>query len=119
MPYKPTKVRTSRSNQPEMHLISTVAALGFRATKRGWPDFLCFHEETGEIIAIEVKPRLVTGDGMKILKKDQAACMDFLTAHGIRCFVSDGETLEPYMKEVHAPAWRRRRKDIRPHSLIG
>jgi len=58
MPYKPTKVRTSRSNQPEMHLISTVAALGFRATKRGWPDFLCFHEETGEIITpAEEKPK--------------------------------------------------------------
>jgi hypothetical protein len=28
--------------------------------------------------------------------------MDILTAHGIKCYVSDGVTLEPYSREVHA-----------------
>lgn len=29
---------------------------GWRVTKRGWPDFFCFNEETGEILLVEVKP---------------------------------------------------------------
>ena len=97
-----------RKNIPERLLAELAELNGWITTKRGWPDFLCFHKDTGEMIAIEVKPRLASGKGMKLLKVDQAKCMDYLTKHGIRCFVSDGVTLEKYDRQKHASEIRRR-----------
>ena len=84
---------------------------GWRPTKRGWPDFLCFNDATGEAIAVEVKPRTRRGS-LKALKRDQVACLEFLQRHGIRCFVSDGATLEPFSADKH----RRRSLRLTPRS---
>ena len=103
-----TPVRTLRSNGPEQKFIQLAHQMNFRATKRGWPDFLCFNDATGEVIVVEVKPRLATDDGFKIPKRDQVAAMTFLQAHGIKCYVSDGVLLEEFNPDTHAPAYRRR-----------
>lgn len=94
-----------RQNGPERAFEELAERNGWIATKRGWPDFLC-RDEQG-LFAVEVKPRMRTRPGMKVLKREQAATMDLLTAHGIRCFVSDGETLEPYDSKLHAQESRR------------
>lgn len=59
------------------------------------------------MIAVEVKPQMRSRPGMKVLRRDQSNCMDQLTKHGIRCFVSDGETMEPYDPEIHSNESRR------------
>lgn len=80
---------------------------GWRTTKRGWPDFLCFDPSSNEIIAVEVKQRLPhrRREGIVYelvsLKPDQAFCLDFFQSKGIRCFVSDGKTLEVYDRKKH------------------
>jgi hypothetical protein len=90
-------------NNPERLFEALAQKNGWRTTKRGWPDFLCFHIESGEVIAVEVKPRINGPDSRtKLLKRDQAACMDLFVKCGIRCFVSDGVTLEPYSRDKHA-----------------
>ena len=98
-----------RSNAPERELEELALRNGWEVTKRGWPDFVCFSPVDGEMIAVEVKPRFANGSRMKILKREQARVMDVLTAHGIRCFVSDGKTLEKYNRAKHAPRARRRK----------
>ena len=95
-----------RFNTPERLFEELAKLKGWTVTKRGWPDFLCF-TETGEMIAVEVKPRMKRRSGFKVLKREQAKTMDILTAHGISCFVSDGETLEPYDPKTHAGESRR------------
>lgn len=89
-------------NECERAFEEVAAFEGWATTKRGWPDFLCTNEKTGERIAVEVKPRTKNGR-LVYLKRDQADCMDFLSSLGVRCFVSDGETLEPYSRERHRP----------------
>lgn len=82
---------------------------GWKPVKRGWPDFICFGD--GEIFAVEVKPRHKSNPNrMDILKREQADAMDFLSAAGIRCFVSDGDEIYPYDRERHAPETRRRKR---------
>lgn len=90
---------------------------GWRTTKRGWPDFLCFHGK--EVIAVEVKPRTRDGSRTQLLKRDQAACMDFLVSKGIRCFVSDGQTLEVYSREKHGSESLRRAARAKRLAQIG
>ncbi len=89
-----------RDNGPERNFEALARRNFWRPTKEGWPDFLCFDECSDEIIAVEVKPRSRFGH-LQHLKLPQAQCMDFLKAHGIRCFVSDGHTLEPYSRDKH------------------
>lgn len=74
---------------------------GWRTTKQGWPDFLCIKDDTGEAIAVEVKPRDRFGR-LQPLSPSQVACMLFLRQHGIRCFVSDGKALEKFDLAKHA-----------------
>ena len=95
-------------NIPERNFETLANLNGWRTTKRGWPDFLCFDTRSDKIIAVEVKPRTNLGL-LKLLKRDQAQCLDALTAVGIKCYVSDGSTLEPYSKQRHAPEHRRRK----------
>ena len=89
-----------RVNDAEDRFEKLARSNGWGVTKRGWPDFMCTLPD-GELIAVEVKPRVKSKTRMKQLASDQVTCMDFLTAHGIRCFVSDGVTLEPYEPTVH------------------
>jgi hypothetical protein len=81
---------------------------GWEVTKRGWPDFLCFGPND-EVIAVEVKPRLAdpSKGRMKVLSRYQVRVMDILQAAGVRCFVSDGDKLEPYRPERHGNRLRR------------
>ena len=94
-------------NKNEQAFAELAEKNGWRYSKRGWPDFLCFNDETGEIIVVEVKPRVAEGKRTQALKAEQAACMDFFKAKGIRCFVSDGEILEPYDRQKHRETRRR------------
>lgn len=94
--------RRPLANEPERNLEELASENGWTTTKRGWPDFLCTNELTGEKIAIEVKPRCQNGR-LQYLKREQADCMDFLSEHGIKCYVSDGIVLEPYSRKVHRP----------------
>jgi len=89
---------TSWSNWAEGDFADLARRNGWEVTKRGWPDFLCFKD--GEFIAVEVKPRTVRG-GHKKLKPEQVLVMRILSDHGIRCFVSDGKTLERFDAEKH------------------
>jgi len=80
-------------------------AAGWHPTKQGWPDFICTGPD-GEMIAVEVKPRTLRGR-MVYLKADQARCLKWLSAHGIRCFLSDGYELERFDPQRHArPEYR-------------
>lgn len=92
-----------RRNEPERKLADLAELKGWIPSKRGWPDFMCTNPETGEMIAVECKPRIGPGKRHKYLRREQVQCMDYLTNKGIRCFVSDGETLEPYHREKHRP----------------
>lgn len=56
-----------------------------------------------------MKPRTKRGR-IKNLKVEQGAVMKFLQARGIRCFVSDGHTLERFDFNKHADPSRRRKK---------
>lgn len=95
-------------NKPENGLFELASSNGWITSKRGWPDFMCFNIETGEMIAIECKPRLPSGR-LQLLKREQAKCMQHLTSKGIRCFVSDGMKLEPFSMEIHASEVLRRK----------
>lgn len=96
-----------RHNTPERNFEILAQCLGWSTvTKRGWPDFLAFTPD-GSMIAVEVKPLTKDGSRYQILKREQAAVMDVLSSHGIKCYVSDGETMEPYDRERHAPEHRR------------
>ena len=102
------RVLPSGRNVAEVAFEDLARSAGWTPTKQGWPDFICTGP-MGEMIAVEVKPR--TGRGRLVyLKVAQARCLDWLAAHGIRCFVSDGYELERYDRRRHArPA---------PHSRI-
>jgi hypothetical protein len=96
-------------NNTEEKFACLAESNGWRVTKRGWPDFLCFGPD-GEIIAVEVKPRISGRKHgiLKLLSREQVAVMDMLKAAGVRCFVSDGDKLEPYDRDLHGPKSRRR-----------
>jgi hypothetical protein len=98
-----------RMNEAEGRFERTAHEKGWQVTKRGWPDFLCRHPD-GTVVAVEIKPRMKDGTRLKILKREQADAMDWLTSIGVRCFVSDGDTLEEYRRDIHAPESRRYRK---------
>lgn len=88
--------RESYRNEHEGRFADHAREQGWEVTKRGWPDFLCRLPD-GRIVAVEVKP---PGRG---LKRTQREVFKILSAAGIPCFVSDGETLkrfEPTTKEV-------------------
>ena len=67
-------------NEAENACLMELSALGWTATKRGWPDFFCVRN--GEIMAVEVKPR----KGHP-LKANQAVIMGLLADHGIPCYI--------------------------------
>lgn len=81
-------------NVTEAKFMALAEQAGWRVSKRGWPDFVCFGPDD-EIIAVEVKPRTSKGR-LKRLSKQQIEVMDWLSSNSIDCYVSDGETLESY-----------------------
>lgn len=96
------------TNEHERRAAELARARGWRVTKRGWPDFMCFGPK-GEVIALEVKPAN-RGSRNRIarlksrlnrLKREQAACMAALHALGLKCYVTDGLRFEPFDPERH------------------
>jgi len=95
-----------RRNEVERKFEELAESNGWKPTKRGWPDFLCFKD--GQVIAVECKPRTKKSGELKLLKRDQVRTMEILISAGIKCYVSDGETLEKYNPKIHANESRRR-----------
>jgi len=91
------------------------SAKGWRATKRGWPDYLCFAPD-GRIIGVEVKRRMANGR-LQCLRESQARTMEVLERHGIQCFVSDGESFERYDRIMHTRPEYRDRLDTWPTEI--
>lgn len=85
-------------NGPEEAFTQFAQSRQWLYTKRGWPDFLC-QSRNGEWFAVEVKRRLKSGR-LGALRGDQIACLDWLTSLGVRCYLSDGNSLERY-SEAH------------------
>ena len=67
-------------NEAENACFMELSALGWTATKRGWPDFFCVNDN-GDICCVEVKPT-----GAQRLKNNQAQVMRALSAAGIKCY---------------------------------
>lgn len=95
---------TPGRNEAEARFRATAERNRWGCTKRGWPDFFCCNER-GPFV-VEVK-RVLKDGGMAMLRRDQVMVLNWLRGLGVRCFVSDGITLEPYNPRVHAPAIRR------------
>jgi hypothetical protein len=75
-------------NEPELAFAVWAATEGWIATKRGWPDFICYRGD--EVMAVEVK----WSDGLSM--DQQRACL-MLATHGIPTFVwSPPGPLEPF-----------------------
>lgn len=79
----------SYPNKCENKFAKLAHDLGWEATKRGWPDFLCYGSD-GQAIAVEVKPY---GTG---LSRAQQRCMITLASYGMKCFLYDGHVLKPF-----------------------
>lgn len=75
------------------------AAKGYFVTKRGWPDFFCLDLQ-GRPFVVEVKPRRKDGRTHR-LRKSQSLVLQHFRKLGVRCYVSDGATLEPYDPAKH------------------
>jgi hypothetical protein len=80
-------------NIHEQRFAELARALGWRVTKQGWPDFFCYDPDTEGVIFVEVKP-----PGQK-LRAHQWLVMRTLARLGIKCFISDGESLHPFDPE--------------------
>jgi hypothetical protein len=66
-------------NYSEAEAWNLLRASGWGVTKRGWPDFFCWHE--GKICLVEVKPHR----GRR-LKFRQRQILEALAARGIPCY---------------------------------
>lgn len=97
----------TRENPHERAFRALADESGWVATKRGWPDFICYRRDSDEVIAVEVKPRNRHGH-LQGLKDSQVRCLSFLQSKGIRCFVSDGKKLEQFNARKHCNARAKR-----------
>jgi hypothetical protein len=70
--------RRGYKNGPEDTFARAAREAGWFVTKRGWPDFFCVREDTGEVMLVEVKP----GAGSS-LKLSQQRIYDALRAAGV------------------------------------
>ena len=110
-----------RANETERVFETHAKVKGWEVSKKGWPDFICFGPK-GQVIVVECKPRKKdpeaqataskvswTSKGkapqhlpLQHLKTEQVRVLDFLSNLGVRCYLSDGLTLEPYSRSLHA-----------------
>lgn len=72
--------RPNYRNQAEEAFRVVAEREGFEITKRGWPDFFC--KRDGRVICVEVKPHT-----QRKPKVEQREILEFLTAHGIECYL--------------------------------
>lgn len=98
-------------NQPEQRFTQLAISLGWKFTKRGWPDFLCMNTNN-ELVCVEVKPVTSTGR-LEYLKTEQVFTMNLLTALGVKCYVSDGLRLETYDCKKHASLQAKKRLKLK------
>ncbi len=70
---------------PENDFVGAALRYGYVASKRGWPDFICYGED--DTICVEVKRT-----GRCHLSAQQWRVMQFLADHGIRCFLWNPKT---------------------------
>ena len=110
-----------RANETERIFETHAKVKGWEVSKKGWPDFICFGPK-GQVIVVECKPRGKDPEAKVIaskvswvnygkarepaplqhLKTEQVRVLDFLSSLGVRCYLSDGLTLEPYSRSLHA-----------------
>lgn len=81
-------------NKHENRFAQLAHTLGWRVTKQGWPDFVCYDDDSGQAIFVEVKPR------GQALSEYQFELMKVLSRLGAKCFISDGRTLGPFDPEL-------------------
>ena len=65
-------------NEPEATFFDYATQQGWVATKRGWPDFICYKD--GRVLLVEVKQK--TG---LALREEQAKLLQYLISAGIPC----------------------------------
>ena len=73
-------------NEAEGKFFDAAFAAGWRASKRGWPDFFLTRDD-GSIACVEVK-----ADARHPLKREQRQVMEALSSYGVPCFRWDPET---------------------------
>lgn len=74
-------------NKAERAFVNEIKKQGWRPSKRGWPDFFCRNQKTGEVMLVEVKPYKHTN-----LKRHQQVVCDFLKSKGIKVKVWSPKT---------------------------
>jgi hypothetical protein len=95
------------SNGPECQLFIHAKRQGWRVSKRGWPDFFCI-SPAGKVVMVEVKPWSEKLGRFQLLKREQTLIMDYFSALGVECYVSDGKRFERYERAKHGNASLRR-----------
>ena len=68
-------------NVPEEMFARCMELMNWEVTKRGWPDFFCWHPD-GKFAMVEVKDT-----AKHPLKKEQKRTMEYLSQRGIPCYV--------------------------------
>jgi len=66
-------------NTAEEEFAVLARSMGWEVTKRGYPDFICY--QGNRMILVEVKKK-----SSHRLKKSQKKFMDYLSAHGVKCY---------------------------------
>jgi len=66
-------------NKPEKEFSEKARALGWKVTKQGYPDFICYREN--EIILVEVKRTM-----HRRLRKGQHRFMNAMKRFGVKCY---------------------------------
>lgn len=81
-------MRTRRiyKNRAEENFCQFIEDLGFKPTKRGWPDFICVSEKDKTAFLVEVKDT-----AQHPLKKEQHKVMQLLASYGLPCYRWDNE----------------------------
>jgi hypothetical protein len=78
--------RFSYANGPENAFARDAEAAGWTVSKRGWPDFACWHKD-GRFCLVEVKPRTSSP-----LRARQHQVLLELARYGVPCYRWDPET---------------------------
>lgn len=92
-------------NIPEGWLYDKARKNGYRAIKRGWPDFFCFKDD-GTFFVVEVKPHRKNK-----LKFEQRLILEALASYGVPSFRwSPGSGFERVHPAVDFPEFKKKEK---------
>lgn len=100
-----TKLYTRElKNEAEAGCVKALKKIGFRCSKRGWPDFIATRSKTGEFMFVEVKP------DQRAMKDSQIRVMRKLSGAGLKCYRWDPiDGLQPFNESDEV--WKRTRGD--------